>query len=129
MMKILILLLFSLSLHASHVHWLGSYDSALKKAHKEHKNLLVYLVKKDVPACQNAIKESLMNQPYIQKLNDKFISVIVTYEGQMNYPIEMYYSQTFPTLFFVDSQHERFLTPPFYGEIITPKAIQGFLDE
>jgi hypothetical protein len=129
MKRILLLLLYNSLIYAAQLHWLGNYDSALQQAHKEHKNLLVYLVKKDVPTCQQTIKKSLMNQPYIQTLNNKFISVIITYEGRANYPIELYYSQTFPTLFFVESQHEHFLTAPLLGEKITPKAIQRFLDE
>ena len=130
MIKIYSILFFlTLSLSASHIHWLGNYDSALTLAKKEQKNLLVYLVKEGLPACQQTIKESLMNQPYIQTLNDTFISVIVTYEGRVNYPVELYYSQTFPALFFVESQHEHFLTAPLLGEEITPKAIQRYLDE
>jgi thioredoxin-related protein len=130
MIKIYSILFFlTLSLYANHLNWLGNYDKALQHAKKEQKDLMVYLVKEDIPACQNTLKNSLMNHPYIERLKSRFVSVIVTYEGRTSYPVEMYYSQTFPTLFFVDSLHEHFLTPPLYGDMITPPAIKGFLDE
>ena len=37
-----------------------------------------------------------------------------TYEGRLTYPIELFYSTTFPTLFFVDSKNESFLREPIY---------------
>ena len=52
------------------------------------------------------------------------VPVIVTYEGALSYPIEMYYTTIFPTLFFVDSSKETFLKEPLYGERITKGAIQ-----
>ncbi len=65
-----------------------------------------------------------MNQKYIKNLNEKFVSVIVTYEGKTSYPIEMYYSNTFPTLFFVNTKTESFLTNPLYGDKIDAKTIE-----
>jgi len=57
-------------------------------------------------------------------MNTKTIPVIVTYEGGENYPIEMYYTTTFPTLFFVDSQKELFLREPLYGEEINISILE-----
>jgi len=47
-------------------------------------------------------------------LNEKYIAVMVTYEGKVSYPIELFYSTTFPTLFFVDSEDESFFREPIY---------------
>ena len=126
---ILTLILITLSLQADHVRWLGNYDKALEKAHDELKPLMVFLVKKECSSCNDILKDVLMNQAYIKQLNETFIPVIVTYESRASYPIEMYYSTTFPTLFFVNSFSESFLTNPLYDKSITPKAIQKFLDE
>jgi hypothetical protein len=49
------------------------------------------------------------------------------YEGRESYPIEMFYSRSFPTLFFVDSQTERFLSEPLCGKSIDKLAIEAFL--
>ena len=129
MIKLLLASLFIvLSLQADHMRWLGSYDKALEKAHDELKPLIVFLVKKECATCHDILRDTFMNQAYIKQLNETFIPVIVTYEGRESYPIEMYYSTTFPTLFFVNSFNESFLTKPLLGKDITHKAIQKFLD-
>ncbi|MCD6211772.1 MAG: thioredoxin family protein, partial [Sulfurovum sp.] len=56
-------------------------------------------------------------------VNSKMVPVIVTYEGVLSYPIEMYYTTIFPTLFFVDSERELFLHEPLYGEEITQDIV------
>ena len=123
------LFFFTLSINADHVHWMGNYDKALQKAHKEHKPLMVLLVKKECSSCNDVIKDTFMEQEYVKHLNQKFISVIVTYEGRESYPIEMFYSTSFPTLFFVSSQTETFLAKPLYGESIRVKSIENILKE
>jgi len=128
MKKILIILLLtSFVLYSKNIHWLGDYDKAFKIAKNEHKVLMVFLVKRECKSCNDIIKKVFMDKPYIQTLNKKVISVIVTYESKQNYPIEMYYSTTFPTLFFVNSKNEHFLTTPLYGKTINEKAIKDFL--
>ena len=111
---ILFLLLFVSFGNANHISWLGDYDKALEKAHKEQKPMMVLLVKKDCKRCNEVIVEYFMNRDYVDALNEKYISVIVTYEGRLTYPIELFYSTTFPTLFFVDSKDESFLREPVY---------------
>jgi thioredoxin-related protein len=128
-MKPLWILLFSITpIYANHVHWLGSYDKALSLAQKENKPLLVFLTKSGCAPCNKIIQKSLMNQPYIEKINTKFIAVIVTYNQRESYPIELYYTTTFPTLFLVDSKIEQLLTPPLYGNEITMMAIKKMID-
>ena len=130
MIKILFILsLFTISINADHIHWLGNYDKALQKAQKEHKPLMVLLVKKECTSCNDVIKKSFMGQEYVKHLNQKFVSVIVTYEGRESYPIEMFYSTNFPTLFFVSSQTETFLSEPLYGESIGVNTIENILKE
>ncbi len=123
------LFFFTLSINADHVHWMGNYDKALQKAHKEHKPLMVLLVKKECSFCNDVIKETFMGREYVKHLNQKFVSVIVTYEGRESYPIEMFYSTDFPTLFFVGSQTEGFLAKPLYGKSIRVKSIENILKE
>ena len=128
MRKILLIVwFFTIFINADHIHWFGNYDKALQKAHKEHKPLMVLLVKKECPSCNDVIRDAFMGEGYIKYLNQKFISVIVTYEGRESYPIEMFYSTNFPTLFFVSSQTETFLSEPLYGKSIDVKAIEKIL--
>jgi len=100
--------------NANHISWLGNYDKALEKAKKAQKPMMVLLVKKDCKRCNEVIVEHFINRDDIDELNEKYIAVMVTYEGRVSYPIELFYSTTFPTLFFVDSKHESFLREPVF---------------
>jgi thioredoxin-related protein len=126
---LLLLWLLPLIAVANYVHWLGDYNQALQFAHKEHKPLLVLVVKKESKQCNTIIKDQFMDHSYIERINQKMIPVIVTYEGALSYPIEMYYTTIFPTLFFIDSQKELFLREPLYGDEIDFKKLKKILNE
>jgi len=114
-MRILLLLLLLVSFgSANHISWLGDYDKALQKAQEEKKPMMVLLVKKNCKRCNEVIVEYFMNSDEVDELNEKYVAVIVTHKGKLSYPIELFYSTTFPTLFFVDSTNESFLREPIY---------------
>jgi len=121
-------LLLPFGLCANHVHWLGDYDTALQKAHQEHKALLVLVVKKESSISNKIIKDHFMNHAYVDVINQKMVPVIVTYEGRSSYPIEMYYTRVFPTLFFVDTKTETFMGEPLYGEEIREEILNEVLN-
>ena len=128
-LKYLLLWLLPLLVSANFVNWLGNYDVAHQKALKEHKPLLVLVVKKNNPLSSTIIKNSFMDQSYVDAINSKMVPVIVTYEGALSYPIEMYYTMVFPTLFFVDSSKETFLGEPLYGiEIDVENIKENLID-
>jgi len=112
---------FYISLHANHVSWYGDFDKAHQQALKENKNLMVLLIKKDCKECVLALKNSFLNKPYIEEINNDFISVIVTKNQKSSYPIEMLYTFTYPSLFFLDNR-ELFICKPIMGEI-TPDRL------
>ena len=127
-MRFLILLALLLSaLHANHISWQGDFDKAHKQAIKENKKLMVLLIKKDCDSCQEAIKTTFTNQPYIDMINSEFISVIVTKDQKRSYPIEMLYTFTYPTLFFLDDR-ELFVCEPIRGEV-TPDKLKSYLKQ
>ena len=124
---ILLWLLFPLVGFANHVQWLGDYDKALQKAHNEDKPLLVLVVKHKDPLSNKIIKDQFMNHAYVDVINQKMVPVIVTYEGRLSYPIEMYYTRVFPALFFVDSSREIFFREPLYGEEIEARILKEII--
>ncbi len=126
-LKYLILWLLPLLVSANFVNWLGNYDAAHQKALKVHKPLLVLVIKKSDPLSSQIIKNTFMDQDYVDAINSKMVPVIVTYEGALSYPIEMYYTTVFPTLFFVDSGRETFLREPLYGMEIEVENIERSL--
>lgn len=121
----ILITLLTLTLNANHVSWYGNFDKAHKQALKENKKLMVLLIEKDCKACQNTLKTTFINQSYIDKINDDFISVIVTKNQKESYPIEMLYTFTYPTLFFLDNR-ELFVYKPIRGEI-TPDRLKDRL--
>jgi len=123
LLKYLLLWTLPFLVSANFVSWLGNYDLAHQKALKEHKPLLVLVVKKSDSLSSQIIKKTFMDQDYVDGINSKMVPVIVTYEGALSYPIEMYYTTIFPTLFFVDSERELFLHEPLYGEEITQDIV------
>ena len=129
MKPFLLSLLLLTSLFAQNLSWRGNYDHAHREALAQEKPLLVLLVKADDPQTQAVLKEVFANQPYLQTIRDKMITVLITYGSRASYPIELYYATEFPALFIVDG-NEQFMVPPTYGRDITPesleKIIQGF---
>ena len=122
----LLSLLLLTSLFAQNLSWCGNYDSAHCEALAHEKPLLVLLVKADDPKTQAVLKEVFANQPYLQTIREKMITVLITYGSRVSYPIELYYTTEFPALFIVDKT-ERFMVSPLYGEKITPEALTNIL--
>lgn len=118
-------ILLVLVLNANHVSWYGSFNKAHQAAVKENKKLMVLLIEKDCKPCQESIKTTFLNQPYIDEIDDSFVSVIVTKNQKESYPIEMLYTFTYPTLFFLDNR-ELFVCKPIRGEV-TPEKLKNYL--
>ena len=118
---IFISLFLVLKLSAEHVLWYSNFDEAHQRAIKERKMLMVLLIKKDSLTCKDTIKNSFIDQKYINNINKKYISVLITKGQNSSYPIEMLYTLTYPTLFFLD-ENELFITEPIRGDI-TPKKL------
>ena len=111
--------------YASYINWKWDYEEALLMAKNKNKNLMVFLRKKDCSDCKKMLKTTLINKDYISELNDRYIGVIVTYEDKNDYPIEMFYTLEFPSLFFVNSKDESFITKPISG-FISPEKFTTF---
>jgi len=120
---ILFLLLVVLNiLNASSIKWYGNYEKALLIAKKENKNIMLILRKKYCIDCQKMFEVTFLNQNYIKKLNDNYIAVVATYEDKNSYPIELFYTLDFPSLFFVNSKDESFITEPIFG-FVSPNKL------
>ncbi len=126
-LSVLCCLLFAMNAHATYVQWQGSYALARQEAHMQEKDILVLLVQKKNQHINKIIQESFMDQAYIAKLNQKFVAVIVEKGAVQSYPIELLYTQVFPSLFFL-SHDELFLCKPLEGKI-TPAKIEEKLLE
>lgn len=91
--NILFLLLFSLTLFGANAKdaafMLGYnevYTTALQKAKKEHKILMMVIVKEPCPYCDRLVDETL-DTPTVKKRLPNFIPLIVAHDG--NYPEDL----------------------------------------
>ena len=60
----------------------------------------------------------------IEYINKNFISVLITVEHKTSYPIELFYTTNFPSIFFASHKDESFLTHPIYNF----KSKEEFID-
>jgi len=114
---------------AEFVHWHGDYAKALDLARKENKPLLVLVTRTHDTNTSAIVKHSFANSTYVHTINEKTVPVIVYVDKYTSYPIEMYYTTLFPTLFLVDSRQERFLYLPLYPHMITPEMLSRLFSD
>ena len=120
-------LLISVNLFSNHVNWYNNFEKAHQIALKENKNIMLLLIKKECSICKNTIISTFSNQKYIDIINKKFVSVLVTKNQKSSYPIEMLYTNEYPSVFFLD-KYELFLCDPIKG-LITPSNFKVNLDK
>ena len=112
LMGAILLILLPLS---AHISWMGDYEAARRLALMHHKDLFVVLVKKDCMECRELIRR-IGSDPHLQRnIAAQYIGIILIAESATSYPIELYYSTHFPTLFFVNAESEIFLSPPSFS--------------
>lgn len=111
---IICFLSFSNILFANNISWYSSYDKALEQAHKQKKNLMIFIASNKTKESNKILSKYFINQEYIEYINKNFISVLVNVEYKTSYPIELFYTTTFPSIFFASYKDESFLTHPIY---------------
>ena len=119
MYKILLILILLLSnLFSSNIPnnicWSHSYDKALITAQKEKKNLMLFIASSKNNNSNEILKKYFLNQEYIEYINKNFVSVLITIEHKTSYPIELFYTTNFPSIFFASYKDESYLTHPIY---------------
>lgn len=125
MYKIILLLILLLSnLSSNNISWYSSYDKALEIAQKEKKNMMLFIASSKDKNSNKILRKYFQNQEYINYLNTNFINVLITVEYKTSYPIELFYTRNFPSIFFVAYKDESFLTHPIYHF----KSREDFID-
>ena len=125
-MKTILIIFFTItSVYASHIKWQGDYAKALQQAREENKVLMVLLIKNNCKECKDLVRDLFVDKPYVERLNKETIAVIVNIDNKYSFPIEMYWSKRYPTLFFVNSSNEVFFHEPLTN--ITQKDIEDIL--
>ena len=121
----LALLLFGVSLSADHVRWQSDYEAAREEAVRTEKSLIVFLMPKECESCQEILRETFNNQPYIKTINQNYIAVLITKDQKRSYPIELLYTLEYPALFFL-SADEVFERDTLSGNIVPAQLVESF---
>lgn len=129
-MKLIALLLASFFiLEANNIWWRSNFDEAHHQAVKNSKKLMVLLLGNNSKVNKEILIESFMNNDYIDRINEEYISVIVTKDQKTSYPIELLYTTDYPSVFFLNNL-EIYLCEPLRGEgSVNPDRIRNHLSE
>lgn len=115
-MKIfLVLFLMAAALFSEQIRWHNDFDKALFKAKEEKKEIMLLVLKKECAECKKVFVEVFNDKEVQEKVNRKYIAVVAFFEHENSYPVELFYTQSFPTIFFVSSRDESYLQKPLRG--------------
>lgn len=103
------------ALLSDHIRWQNNFDEALFKAKEEKKEIMLLVLKKECAECKKFFVEVFNDKEVQKEVNRKYIAVVVFFEYENSYPIELFYTQNFPSLFFVSSKDESYLQKPLRG--------------
>ena len=101
-MKFFLLLLLSSVVFAFSIE--SSYAAAHKKALQEEKLLLVFLTKKGLSTASKKLQMLLESKKVADAIEKEAVFVIIYKDQRESYPIELLYTQEYPTLFFVNNK-------------------------
>ncbi len=120
------MIIFSCSvIFGEHISWHSDYESSLIEAKRVKRDILLLVLKKECIKCKSVFTE-IFNKEDIQKsINEKYISVVVFFEDKNSYPVELFYTQTFPALFFVSRKDESFLQKPLFESFTKEELLKG----
>ena len=116
------LILFVSVALGEHIAWRSDFDKVLTKAKKEKKDILLLILKKDCKRCKSIFVEVFNEKEVQERVNEKYLPVIAYFEDKNSYPVELFYTGQFPSLFFVSYKDESFLNAPLLG-IITKEEL------
>ncbi len=112
--RFVLTILYCLPLFAGGIGFSSDYKASLKRAKSEHKELLLYLYKDKTSIKFLKIFKHLKCSNTLKK---HFIAVIKNFDADNSYPVEMFYTRSFPTIFFISSKDETLLASPLRGYI------------
>lgn len=115
MKKIFLVMMLCIGVFGAEIAWNSSYDTALAKAKKESKPLMVLITSEECRWCRKLESTTLQDKEIISRINAKFQAVNVTKDKSI-YPKNLT-AKMVPTSYFID---------PANGKVIY--SIPGYWD-
>ena len=104
----LFIFFFPLMLLAANIHWEKDFYSALKKAQKEHKVLMVFYESHSCSWCKKMLSSTLRNPKVVQRLYS--VVAVRVYKEEGNFPKKIASKYT-PTTFFLSPSLHNIIRP------------------
>jgi len=124
----LALLIAVITLFSQNIQWQNDFDKALFKAKVEKKEIMLLVLKKECTACKKIFVDVFSDKEVQKEVNKKYIAVVVFFEYTNSYPVELFYTQVFPTLFFASSKDESYLQTPLKGYFTKDDFFKNILE-
>lgn len=125
-MKIFFSLLILCSIaFGEYIAWQNDFDKVLMQAKKEQKEILLLLLKKDCIPCKAIFSDIFSDKEVQERVNQKYLPVAVFFEENNSYPIELFYTQKFPAIFFVSKDDESYLKTPLFGNFTKSELLDS----
>jgi len=116
MKKIILTVIFTVTIFANSINWITDIKKAQKKAEKEHKIILVFIEAENCPWCERMKKETFSSIDVIRNINKDYIALKVDANSKNGITYFKNISTTPTTIFY---------TPK--GEIL--EILEGFQNE
>jgi thioredoxin-related protein len=115
MKKIFFLVILSISVFGVEITWNTSYDTALAKAKKESKPLMVVITTEQCRWCRKLESTTLKDEEIVSRINAKFQAVNVTKDKSV-YPKNLV-AKMVPMSYFIDPSNGKVLysIPGYWG--------------
>jgi uncharacterized protein YyaL (SSP411 family) len=115
MKKIFFLLMLSIGVFGAEIVWNASYDTALAKAKKESKPLMVVITTEQCRWCRKLEATTLQDDEIVTRINTKFQAVNVTKDKSV-YPKNLT-AKMVPMSYFIDPSNGKVLysIPGYWG--------------
>ncbi len=107
-------------LHADYIKWFHNYEIGHKEALKLEKPIMLFLKDDSRIDSMNMFKITFLNKEVIELINKNFVSIQLP-KGSDQFPLELYYTLEFPSLFFA-TRYEILYDDIFTG-FITPQRL------
>jgi hypothetical protein len=110
-----VLLLCSQIIFAEHIRWRGDYEASLQAAKLQNKDIFLLILKKEDKKSLALFTDIFADVTISKLINKNFVPVIVFFENKDSYPLELFYTQNFPSIFLVSADDESYLKKPLMG--------------
>jgi thioredoxin-related protein len=121
------MLLLSVTLMATELHWYDDYDAALKEAKKEHKLVYIFISSSQCGWCHRFEKKILGNEEVKKRLQKGFITVHLVRDFD-TVPKE-FKVKPVPRHYFTDANGKILYNSLGYRAIDTFEAFMGYAQE